>query len=108
MVIGPIAAAAARALAKKAATRAAGGIIGAGEKYVHPVYRNMTPSRAKTIDKLVAPTIKNKGTASEISKEMSAAQKHIKELSRVRGRKNARNPGYAEEPKYPGARGFHR
>jgi hypothetical protein len=38
---------AARAIAKKLATRAAGGITGAGAKQVNPVYRNMQTGSVK-------------------------------------------------------------
>ena len=85
--------------------RNSGGITGSGEGYVHPVYRNMTPNKAKTIDKLVAPTLKNKGKASDIVKEMQGAQQHIKELSRVRGSRTTNSGDSNAEPKYRGARG---
>jgi hypothetical protein len=39
---------AARAVAKKLATRAAGGIVGAGAKSVNPVYRNTGTGSVKT------------------------------------------------------------
>jgi hypothetical protein len=40
---------AARAVAKKLATRAAGGIVGAGAKQVNPVYRNMGTGSVKVV-----------------------------------------------------------
>ena len=45
--IGPIVAAAAKAAAKKLATRATGGITGAGAKNVNPTYQQMISSKAK-------------------------------------------------------------
>ena len=85
-----------------------GGITGPGQNYVNPVYRNMTPSKAKAVDKAVANLVKgqglNKGKAADVAKAMKQVQKDIKDVSRVRGR-NSTNPGYAPEPKYRGARG---
>jgi len=45
--IGPVVAVAARAIAKKATTRAAGGITGAGAKNVNSLYKQMISSKAK-------------------------------------------------------------
>ena len=85
--------------------RNSGGITSSGGGYVHPVYKNMSPKKAKTIDKLVASSVKNKGKASEIVKETQRIQEHIKELSRVRGSRTRNSGDSNVEPKYKGARG---
>lgn len=82
-----------------------GGVNGPNEQYVHPMYRNMPPSRAKTIDKIAAMSVKNKGKASEIVQETQRVKEHIKELSRVRGSRTRNSGGSTTEPKYKGARG---
>jgi hypothetical protein len=46
-IIGAAAAAAARLVAKKIASRAVGGITGTGAKNVNPVYKEMISSKAK-------------------------------------------------------------
>jgi phosphoribulokinase len=45
---------AARAIATKLATRAVGGIVGAGAKTVAPVYRNMPKSNVKIVPNIAA------------------------------------------------------
>ena len=45
--IGPIAGAAARAIAKKIASRTVGGISGTAAKSINPVYKEMISARAK-------------------------------------------------------------
>ena len=54
---------AARAVAKKLATRAAGGIVGAGAKSVNPVYKNIGPN-VKVVPPKTAPKtgLENRGT----------------------------------------------
>jgi hypothetical protein len=49
-----IAGAAARAVAKKLATRAVGGIMGAGAKQVAPAYRNMNTGNVKVLTNVKA------------------------------------------------------
>ena len=44
---------AARLVAKKLATRAAGGIVGTGAKNVNPVYKNIGPSVKQNIEPVV-------------------------------------------------------
>ena len=86
-------------------TRHSGGLTGSGQANVHPVYRNMRPSKAAAIDKVVSMNMKTKGKASDIVKEMQGAQQHIKELSRMRGSRTTNSGDSNAEPKYRGARG---
>jgi hypothetical protein len=86
--------AAAKAVAKKAATkvRAGSGISGSSSKYVHPVYKNMNPTRRKSADKVVANTIVvNKGKPADIIKSLKAAREEIASLSRIRGSRTTNN-----------------
>jgi hypothetical protein len=84
-----------------------GGSNGPGEKYVHPVYRNMSPGKISAIDKVTAMGInvkgKNKGKASDVAKNMKEVQEDIKSLTRVRGSRTSNTGG--SEPKYRGYRG---
>jgi hypothetical protein len=82
-----------------------GGVNGPNEQYIHPIYKNMSPSKAKTIDKIAAMNVKNKGKASEIVQETQKVKEHIKELSRVRGSRTRNSGDSSTEPKYKGARG---
>jgi hypothetical protein len=82
-----------------------GGSNGPGESYVHPVYRNMNPKKASTIDKLAVTRIKNKGKASDIVKNMKEVQEDIKSFTRIKGTRSTGEWGHSSEPKYRGARG---
>ena len=48
--------------------RTSAGITGENGKYVHPVYKNMSETSAKAVDKVLIATgqVKNKGKASDI------------------------------------------
>lgn len=61
-ILGVVAGVAARAVAKKAASRAVGGIVGKGAKQVNPVYRNIGPS-VKVVPSRTAPKtgLENRG-----------------------------------------------
>jgi hypothetical protein len=85
--------------------RSSGGIDGPGQNYVHPVYKNMSPRKAATIDKLVAPRVENKGKASDIAKNMKEVQEDIKSFTRIKGTRSTGEWGHSSEPKYRGARG---
>lgn len=47
--------------------------------------KNYTGSRAKAIDKAVKNTVKNKGKASEVVKNLRQVREDIESLSKVRG-----------------------
>ena len=85
-------------------SRASGGIEGSSGKYVHPVYKNMTPAQRATADKVVAKTVVvNKGKPQEIIKSLKLAREDIASLSRVKG---SRTSNSSEKRKiYRGSRG---
>jgi hypothetical protein len=65
----------ARAVAKKLATRAAGGIVGAGAKSVNPVYKNIG-SNVKVVPSKTAPKtgLENRGNKLTKSERVERAQ----------------------------------
>jgi hypothetical protein len=67
----------ARAVAKKLATRAAGGIVGKGAKSVNPVYKN-TSSSVKVVPSKTAPKtgLENRGAKLSKSERTERAQEY--------------------------------
>jgi hypothetical protein len=68
-LVGAAAVAAASAVAKKLAIRAAGGIIGKGSKSINPVYRQVEVPKAPPGGKPLNPTPPKPPTSSSISKK---------------------------------------
>ena len=79
-LIGAAAAMAARVVAKKLATRAVGGITGAGAKQVTPVYRNMETGSVK-----VVPANKSNPTNEKLNSSENVRLKTIKSGDLAKG-----------------------
>lgn len=69
-ILGAAAMAAGRAVAKKLATRAVGGITGAGAKQVAPVYREMGTGSVKVVTNVKAEA-KNLGVSKKVYQKAS-------------------------------------
>lgn len=65
--------------------RISGGITGKGEKYVHPVYKNMDASARAAADKVAAMQVKNVGTAKSVGESVKKANETIKSLANTKG-----------------------
>ena len=83
---------AARAVAKKLATRAVGGITGAGAKSVGPVYRNMSTGSVK----LVTPQSTNLKVNQQIVKNTNTGRTFIAKQRKLG--EEAKFQSYAVEP----------
>jgi hypothetical protein len=73
--------------------RTSAGITGENGKYVHPVYKNMSETSAKAVDKVLIATgqVKNKGKASDIVTNTQELQESIKAMSRIKGSRTSNN-----------------
>lgn len=75
---------AARAIASKLATRAVGGIVGAGAKTVSPVYRNMNTGSVKTVPSVSL----SQNRAAQYNKYQSERLGQIKSGARAQDKAN--------------------
>jgi hypothetical protein len=87
---------AARAVAKKLATRAAGGIVGKGAKSVNPVYRNTPPQDNVLIKNQFQG---NKAVTTAVSKQILRRAKEEAKPSKAEAKANARGLKAANKPK---------
>ena len=92
---------AARAVAKKLATRAAGGITGAGAKNVAPVYRNMGTGSVKVLPNSSKGLVIKDGVITNNAKQetfKNINKFNSEKLKRIKSGEEAKFQSYAAEP----------
>jgi uncharacterized protein (DUF2342 family) len=90
-IIGVAAAAAARLVAKKIASRATGGITGTGAKNINPTYRQMNDSQARiransdTVSKVTKPNTESWNRTDAIQKRSVKKLTNKKDAAFIKG-----------------------